>query len=301
MKLYAPAYYKDFSCIADRCRHSCCIGWEIDVDEDTLQYYQTLDGDYAEKIRASIDHADTPHFTLAARDRCPHLDRRGLCRIISAYGHQALCEICREHPRFYHDTPHGREVGLGLCCEQACRIVLQSDDYARMIEIEDLPDEPDTDAFDATVLRAKAYALLQKPDISYAEKLQNMYSTFRVTPAICSDEQWRIILLHFMEYLHRSHRTLFTCYSSDLATPPESEPLLTRALAYFIFRHCSAAVNAKIFRAHLGLALFFERLLCSMIKNGAEPYEAARILSEELEYSEDNTNTIQSVFFEELP
>ena len=25
MKLFAPKYYKNFVCIADRCRHSCCI------------------------------------------------------------------------------------------------------------------------------------------------------------------------------------------------------------------------------------------------------------------------------------
>ena len=62
MKLYAPQYYKDFRCIADRCRHSCCIGWEIDVDEDSLAFYEGLEGEYAPAIRASIDTADTPHF-----------------------------------------------------------------------------------------------------------------------------------------------------------------------------------------------------------------------------------------------
>jgi lysine-N-methylase len=36
MKLRAPKYYLDFACIADRCKHSCCIGWEIDVDADTM-------------------------------------------------------------------------------------------------------------------------------------------------------------------------------------------------------------------------------------------------------------------------
>ena len=45
MKLYAPAYYKEFACIADRCKHSCCIGWEIDVDDDARELYDTLDGD----------------------------------------------------------------------------------------------------------------------------------------------------------------------------------------------------------------------------------------------------------------
>ena len=128
MKLYAPAYYQKFACIADRCQHSCCIGWEIDVDEDTLAFYQELDGDYAEEIRNSIAQEDVPHFVLDAHDRCPHLDSQGLCRIIKAFGDGALCDICREHPRFYHRTPHGMEVGLGLSCEAACRLVL-----ARMI------------------------------------------------------------------------------------------------------------------------------------------------------------------------
>ena len=30
MTVTVPSYYKDFKCIADKCRHSCCIGWEID-------------------------------------------------------------------------------------------------------------------------------------------------------------------------------------------------------------------------------------------------------------------------------
>ena len=38
MKLIAPDYYNKFSCIADKCRHSCCVGWEIDIDENTNEY-----------------------------------------------------------------------------------------------------------------------------------------------------------------------------------------------------------------------------------------------------------------------
>ena len=45
MKLIAPDYYAHFACIAGACHHSCCIGWEIDIDSDTLHYYQQLDGD----------------------------------------------------------------------------------------------------------------------------------------------------------------------------------------------------------------------------------------------------------------
>ena len=35
--------YSGFKCKADKCNHSCCKGWEIDIDEDTLGYYKSLD------------------------------------------------------------------------------------------------------------------------------------------------------------------------------------------------------------------------------------------------------------------
>lgn len=299
MKLFAPAYYKNFACIADKCRHSCCIGWEIDVDRDTLTLYDDLEGDYAQAIRASIDRTDVPHFSLAAHDRCPHLDEHGLCRIIKTYGQDALCEICREHPRFYHQTPHGTEVGLGLSCEEACRVVLSSDNYAEMIEVEALDGTPDPDAFDAVSVRAQIYALLSDRATPYAARLQALQAQLDPALTVPNDDAFRALLAS-MEYLDGAHRALFDTYSADLTTPPEAQILLERALAYFIFRHASDACDREDLRARLGFALFLERLLCSMIRAGHDPYDAARILSEEIEYSEDNTQTILSVFEEAL-
>ena len=295
MKLYAPHYYKSFRCIADRCRHSCCIGWEIDVDRDTLAYYGELEGDYAAAIRASIDTSDTPHFALAAHDRCPHLDERGLCRIICAYGEDALCEICREHPRFYHDTPHGKEVGLGRACEAACSLILFSDDFDRMIELEELDGEPNADAFDATALRARAYAILKDSSLSYDARLARISAEFGTSTATRSDNAW-CELLADLEYLDEQHLGLFMLYGADADVLQEQESWLCRALAYFIYRHCSAAESEQDFAASLGLALFLERLLASLIAAGHDALDSARIISEELEYSEDNTDTIRSVF-----
>jgi lysine-N-methylase len=135
IKLYAPRYYRAFSCIADRCRHSCCIGWEIDVDEQMLELYRSLSVGYGKTVAESIDEEDVPHFRLVAGDRCPHLDEQGLCRIIKSMGKGYLCEICREHPRFYHDTPRGKEVGVGMACEEAARLILQSEDFDSFVEI----------------------------------------------------------------------------------------------------------------------------------------------------------------------
>jgi lysine-N-methylase len=86
MKLYAPKYYKNFKCIADKCEHSCCIGWEIDIDGKTLDKYKALKNGYGDVINKSISAKDTPHFILKDRDKCPHLHEQGLCKIILNLG-----------------------------------------------------------------------------------------------------------------------------------------------------------------------------------------------------------------------
>lgn len=293
MKLRAPKYYLDFACIADRCKHSCCIGWEIDVDDAARHKYSALRGGYGEEIKKSIC-GNPPHFALREDDRCPHLDERGLCRIIRELGENYLCDICREHPRFYNSTAHGREVGLGISCEEACRIVLSSNNYAEMIEIGEEDGEINTD-FDATAEREKVYELLSDRNIPYAERLRAITEKYDTAPEKLSDKEWKE-LISDLEYLDESHRELFSGYSSNAKTPAEIEPELERALAYFIYRHASAVENEEEFRAALGFSLFCERLLAS-IATKSTILDCARILSEEIEYSEDNTDAIKTEFW----
>lgn len=301
MKLYAPAYYRDFTCIADRCRHSCCIGWEIDVDEHTCARYERLDVPYAIDIRASIEkEGDYPHFRLAANERCPHLNEQGLCRIILNCGESYLCDICREHPRFYHETPRGLEMGLGMACEEACRIILTSENYTEFVEIETLDGEPKSRDFDALAQRNRIYTILSDRAKPYTERLSELSRLYDITPAVRSDEQWRRQFAA-LEYLDRSHLSWFEEYSSRLETPRAWETVLERALAYFVYRHCSQAEDADELRAALGFCLLCERLLASLIRSkeaqDAETViELARVISEELEYSEDNTEALRSVF-----
>ncbi len=292
MKLYAPEYYKDFACIADRCRHSCCTGWEIDVDADTRALYGTLLGEIGKDVRESIEDG---HFRLIEGDRCPHLTKEGLCRIIREAGERYLCEICREHPRFYNGTPHGREVGIGLSCEEACRLILASDGYANMIEIGETDGEY-TDGFDPIPLRQELYGILSDEAVPYPARLRKIGAAHGVSLSAYTDEEWRELLAS-LEYLTEEHRHLFAVYTSDPSTPKEIEKPLKRALAYFIFRHCTATGSKEDFRTAVGLSLFLERLLCSMANAFGDVHECARILSEEIEYSEENTEEIQLTFW----
>ena len=124
MNIWVPDYYRDFHCIASRCRHTCCAGWEIDIDEEALQRYLSEQGLLGEKLRASIETEGTPRFRLDERERCPFLTEENLCELILERGEEALCQICRDHPRFRNFWTGRIEIGLGLVCEEAARLIL---------------------------------------------------------------------------------------------------------------------------------------------------------------------------------
>lgn len=289
MKLYAPTYYKKFKCIADRCEHSCCIGWEIDIDADTLAKYKLLKDGYGATICDTIDWEDVPHFRLAEGDRCPHLNECGLCKIILNVGEDCLCDICREHPRFYNFTKVA-EVGLGMSCPEAARLILSSPDYAVMEEVGEVEDFTDDVPFDSCAARGEVYAILEDND--YTTALEKIYSEYSVKAG--KDEDW-LQTLDSLEYLNRDHKTLFMQYSSSLRPEGKgNDEYLKRFFAYLVYRHCTEAIDEDDFAARMSFCLFCERLLASLIRTQSaetlqEVATLASILSEELEYSEENT------------
>ena len=297
MKLTAPEYYKSFKCTADKCTHSCCIGWEIDVDADTMAKYAVLSGGYADVIRSSVEGDEAPHFRLGGGERCPHLDATGLCRIITEYGDAYLCDICREHPRFYNETARGLEVGLGMACEEACRIILGSDDYDKMTVIEeDGREAGDSCDFDVIPHRERIYSILKSKKLHFSDKITLLSQAYEIDITTMSDEECRTLLCS-LEYLDESHRELFALYSSDSIEKAPDKGVLVRALAYFIYRHVTNAWDEDSMRARIGLCLFCVTLLASLMAHtDIDPVTAARIISEEIEYSEDNTDALTEVF-----
>ena len=87
-----PDFADAFVCKADTCQHTCCRGWEIDIDAATVAYYDSLEGPIGEELRRNIDaQADGTHsFHLTADEQCPFLREDGLCRLIRTLGEEAL-------------------------------------------------------------------------------------------------------------------------------------------------------------------------------------------------------------------
>ena len=119
-----PAYYEAFRCTAGACRHNCCIGWEIDIDGKSAARYAALPGAFGERVRAAVEPGEPPHFRLDAAGRCAMLREDNLCELQRTLGESALCNICRDHPRYRVFLPGRTEIGLGLCCEEAARLLL---------------------------------------------------------------------------------------------------------------------------------------------------------------------------------
>ena len=147
MKIIVPNYYPGFRCIANRCRHSCCIGWEIDIDPETREKYRYVSGDLGERLNAAIVDGEVSHFRLGEGERCPMLNANGLCDLITELGEDMLCQICADHPRYRSFFTGRTEIGLGMCCEEAARIILTRNTPMQLVTLEDdgadeaLPDD----------------------------------------------------------------------------------------------------------------------------------------------------------------
>ena len=152
MLLRIPEFYDSFHCIAAKCTDTCCIGWEIDIDDASAEHYGSIEGDFGDTLRHNIENG---HFKLSPGDRCPFLRQDGLCDMICHLGEESLCDICREHPRFVEVYGDVMEKGLGLCCEEAVRLLLASTGNAHSPiifaerDIDDIPDEISEDALEA--------------------------------------------------------------------------------------------------------------------------------------------------------
>lgn len=142
MKLRVPFYYNDFHCITDKCNDNCCVGgWEIDIDDETYDYYMSLSGELGETLRNSIiTNEEGDHVFKLNNGRCPLLTDNGLCRVHGEIGEEHLGVVCSQFPRYSEYFGEYKESGIGLACEEAARIVLSANEKFSY-EISELDEE----------------------------------------------------------------------------------------------------------------------------------------------------------------
>ena len=169
MKRTYPDYYDDFKCIAGKCPKTCCAGWQIEIDEDSLEKYR----------RKKIDTVDFVHecFYQDKEKRCDNLDKNGLCKLITEYGEEILCNTCRLFPRHIEEFENVREYSLSISCPEVAKYLLNRKEPVTYRTVEDSDIDPEEYDFEEQIIYKKLYmirdnffAIVSDRTLSFGEK-----------------------------------------------------------------------------------------------------------------------------------
>lgn len=145
MRYTKPHYYDAFHCIAGACPATCCTGWQIVIDEETIARYLGEAGAFGDRLRASIDWNEECFKQYDGR--CAFLNEKNLCDLHQELGADALCDTCRLYPRHTEEYEGLRELSLSISCPEAARMVLTCEEPLRFLDEED-DEEDDFEEFD---------------------------------------------------------------------------------------------------------------------------------------------------------
>lgn len=283
-----PDFYPHFRCKADACRHTCCKGWEIDIDEATAAYYRTLEGPLGDAVRSHIEEgSDGWHFVLNEDETCPFLRPDGLCRLIREGGEEMLCQICSLHPRFFEvvtdNIGRDRELGgLGLACEAACELLLREKGPLYFTD-SDVPHFSRTlsDLLTDLGCALPKGGLTYEPDTS-EKGIECLLSVLSETEPI--DDDWTAALTA-LKAKRPGNAALRTSFK-------EKEPLYQRIYDYIFYRQLETFSGSPIeaLARYAGRSTDF--IVLSAAASGDLP-EALRRWSEQIEYDTDNVSLLK--------
>ena len=317
MYYFLPDYYEKFHCTAQACQDNCCIGWEIMIDDDSWQLYRQIPGPLGEKLRRCVcDDPGDRHFILQ-NGRCPLLNAENRCEIILSAGEGALCDICDEHPRFSFEWENWQETGLGLCCEEAARLILSPTEAAGFFcgQTDSTTPEPPLSEGLQKMLdrRYKLLTLLQNREYSIHTRLQALLLAEEAGPM--PDPQALAACLAFLsaqeyltpqwpELLENAQGFLRLSAKEQALTRENYENALGERMVeyehlavYFLFRHYSASLvdHRPVEKVRLTAAFtqLIETMALAEYQAGGElpdfsrRLRIAQLFSKEVEYNEE--------------
>ncbi len=166
MKYTTPDFYKDFKCIAGDCLDTCCAGWQIMIDEDTMTKYNQVPGGLGNRIHNSINPEEGCFFQYEGR--CAFLNEDNLCDLCIEGGEELFCHTCRTYPRHIEEFENVREISLAISCPEVARMLLTRQEPLQFCTEEREEPEESYDTFNY-----RLYALLQQTRTVMIQILQD--------------------------------------------------------------------------------------------------------------------------------
>lgn len=329
MLLRTLDYEEQFRCLAGRCPHSCCVGWEVMLDEDHARRYLAGDDPLSRRAAEAMVYDETEDafaFPLSG-GRCPFLDGEDLCELHRAWGAEATPLTCQTHPRFTEDYGPFAERALSAACPAASTLLLGSREPLGFRESETGEPGEEGDAWLPYLVpfRQRLYAALRDRSRPLRARLADFLTLCLLGDAVLAEAELEgtapedlltleggtlegelpekgifpagFRLLASLEALEADWRDVLR--EAETAAPvPQDEALLERIATYFAYRSVLKCVNDGDLLGR-GLYTVFLTLAAERIAAVCGLGEALRRLSLEVEHDADNVEALLTAFRED--
>lgn len=328
MLYVSPSYYKNFICTASHCRDNCCrVDWEIALDRQTYDQYRNAAEPFRSKLLSAVSESDGKYCISRSHGACPLLRDDGLCEVVLTLGEEYLGFICRTHPRYINPYSDREEIGIGLACEEAARLIM-TDPEPGALDMLGSPDksvqQEETEAYllmrqNMTDFIAGDGELFEKIAgvLKYAEEISNCLSAEELsakakekikpqsigqTPCF---ENISEIVQKFLEYeiLDSKWINVLNSLCIDLkgrsARDNSHTDELSRIFIYFLYRYFVLFATASGALFAVKFAVVSTVLLRELFvgKSFDERVMLAHMFSKEIEYSDENLDDLRLDMF----
>lgn len=305
MKEYTLNYYPQFKCVAEKCKHTCCAGWEMNIDRESLEKYKKVESEFSSALKTGIDFRKSK-FKADKFKRCAFLNEKGLCEIIINLGENSLCQVCKDHPRFRSFFDDRTEMGLGFCCEEASRIILSRQEKIELVLVNDDGANEELDFNQKNILefRKKVLDVLQNRSVDINDRIENLLKECKAD-FIESDFNKIIKTFLSFERLDKAWAKRLKSINKrfDKSTNQNLSLYCEQFLVNGIYRHLSDAEDTIEVRARTLAVLFSWWVVKSVIEIETNinkdlldfTIDVVRAFSAEVEYSQKNLNKLFSL------
>lgn len=301
MKHDYPAYYREFRCIAAACPDSCCQGWDVVIDSETENFYNSVQGEFGEKLREAIytDPDGDRVFHLAAGKKCPFWGDDHLCDIFRELGEEHLCDTCAQFPRITMDYTTFTEHTLALACPEAARLILSTGNVYKAFVGADCAD---CEEYDADVMRflltvrERAATLLTQP-IPLAERFEKLRTLAteaqkELTGEIVTLGSLSPKIFEKLEYIEQSNRRKIIQAAKAEPDLSHNETELTRLGLYWLYRYLLSVIDSYDITAPIRFLIDSVGIVANMAQKSGDIIAAAQTYSKEIEQSYENTDML---------
>ena len=246
--------YDSFKCIADKCKFTCCSGWDINIDSNTYEKWNK-EKNKCKDILNKLKFIDNDYIIINKKtnDTCPFLDNRGLCNIVKSNGDEYLSLTCQRFPRIENTFEGIKELTLSCSCPEVVDIIGKIEEEIILVNCNnddtDIPIEIKIRDTIIKIIKEKNLNIESKLIVSY-RMLLNILDNEELTEEVVLNEIGNynnIILQETLQNDNKAFRTINNLFL-DIIENYKNVPVLKNSL------NDISQISMKIYRGEIKIS-----------------------------------------------